>query len=315
MKMLCIFFIFLSSLAKASYETDTVKIRGNQSIAGNKTFTGNINLSALTGNCVLRSDGSDNLTCGGFDIDNSGNLTGVDGIFSGSVNANLILEMVSTTKASKPCPEMTTTQRDALTPVNGSCIYNSTTLSYQFYNGTSWGDIGGGVSATALNNKRVWFYATTDSGQICFDDNDAGVTLLENNQRIEMEDEIVDTDSLYDPTTGRFTITASTVGYYQCCAKVTAQGSAFTAGDNIRIAFGRNATTGTYHRLIDYDEFDGTVTRVVVLNGCEVINMTTAGDYIELRGGMVDGLNGNDNCSGSQINNYLYCMRVDGKDF
>lgn len=312
MKMLCIFFIFLSSLAKASYETDTVKIRGNQSIAGNKTFTGNINLSALTGNCVLRSDGSDNLTCGGFDIDNSGNLTGVDGIFSGSVNANLILEMVSTTKASKPCPEMTTTERDALTPVNGSCIYNSTTLSYQFYNGTSWGDIGGGVSATALNNKNVYFIATSNSGQACFVDYSASPGSVAENTRIEIEDEIVDSHNLYNPAAGRFTVNANTTGYYMCCANIISVGfDAESAGDEGSIKLVKNGTSFT--SILDFDEInDPNSSLEWGFSGCGLVTLTVAGDYVELYGGHTDGTV---NCTGSGSNNQFSCRRFIGSEF
>jgi len=53
--------------------------------------------------------------------------------------SGLAFSLITTTKASKPCPDMTTTQRDALTPkVVGSCVYNTTTVSTEFWNGTSW---------------------------------------------------------------------------------------------------------------------------------------------------------------------------------
>jgi hypothetical protein len=271
MKMLCIFFIFLSSLARASYETDTVKIRGNQSIAGNKTFTGNINLSALTGNCVLRSDGSDNLTCGGFDIDNSGNLTGVDGIFSGSVNANLILEMVSTTKASKPCPEMTTAQRDALTPVNGSCIYNSTTLSYQFYNGTSWGDVGGGVSATQANDSWVAFAARSTNGQNCF---------ATTAQRVEFETEDYDTHNAYDPATGTFTVPS---GVAWCYFNASLLSAAYAAGAG-DVFVTELYINGAASRRFARREVDGTNTVTSDTIGSAVFRAVTGGEAYDIRG-------------------------------
>ena len=56
------------------------------------------------------------------------------------------VNVTSTTKASKPCPAMTETQRNAIvSPLSGSCIYNSTTLKLNVYNGSVWKAAGGGV--------------------------------------------------------------------------------------------------------------------------------------------------------------------------
>lgn len=54
-----------------------------------------------------------------------------------------ILEVVSTTQGLK-FPEMTTAQRDAITPLpaNGNLfIYNLTTKQLEFYNDTTWGAV------------------------------------------------------------------------------------------------------------------------------------------------------------------------------
>lgn len=60
------------------------------------------------------------------------------------------INVASTTKSSKPCPAMTETQRNAIvSPLNGSCIYNTTTLKLNVYNGTIWKAAGGGVDAWA----------------------------------------------------------------------------------------------------------------------------------------------------------------------
>lgn len=45
-------------------------------------------------------------------------------------------------------PTMTTAQRDALTPVNGMVVYNTTTGTIQQYVSGAWGNFGGGVSIT-----------------------------------------------------------------------------------------------------------------------------------------------------------------------
>ena len=63
-----------------------------------------------------------------------------------AIDANLAFDLVTTTKASRPCPSMTEAQRDALTPVDGSCVYNQDTLNFNVYNGTIWTTVGGGIS-------------------------------------------------------------------------------------------------------------------------------------------------------------------------
>lgn len=59
----------------------------------------------------------------------------------------------STTNGSIPCPGMTQTQRDALTPANGECVYNSTSLKLNIYDGSVWKDVGGsgGISLWATS--------------------------------------------------------------------------------------------------------------------------------------------------------------------
>ena len=71
-------------------------------------------------------------------ISDSQLLTNKELTNAGALNANLALEVVSTTKASSPCPSMSEVQRDALTPVTGSCVYNSTTATLNIYQGSAW---------------------------------------------------------------------------------------------------------------------------------------------------------------------------------
>jgi len=57
---------------------------------------------------------------------------------SGIANATSILELSSTTKGFLQ-PRMTTTQRDAIsTPATGLSVYNTTTNTNDYYNGTAW---------------------------------------------------------------------------------------------------------------------------------------------------------------------------------
>jgi hypothetical protein len=54
----------------------------------------------------------------------------------------------STINGSTPCPVMNQTQRDAFTASQGDCVYNSTSLKLNIYDGSIWKDAGGagGVS-------------------------------------------------------------------------------------------------------------------------------------------------------------------------
>lgn len=59
------------------------------------------------------------------------------------VNAEKIV-VSSTSQASMPCPAMTQTQRDATSPVNGECVYNTTSGKLNTYNGSLWIEVGSG---------------------------------------------------------------------------------------------------------------------------------------------------------------------------
>ena len=59
------------------------------------------------------------------------------------------LAMVTTSTASLPCPVMTSTERDALNPVKGDCVFNSTSNALNIYT-TAWGAIGGGGAGTTI---------------------------------------------------------------------------------------------------------------------------------------------------------------------
>ncbi len=67
------------------------------------------------------------------------------------------LVALSTTNGSIPCPGMTQTQRDGLTPANGECVYNSTSLKLNIYDGSVWKDVGGsgGISLWVTSNGYV----------------------------------------------------------------------------------------------------------------------------------------------------------------
>ena len=71
-----------------------------------------------------------NKETGGFRLTNSSDATVLQIVDNGTMTTS------STTAAWRP-PVLTTTQRDALTAVNGDMIFNSTTGKHEGYNG-SW---------------------------------------------------------------------------------------------------------------------------------------------------------------------------------
>ncbi len=80
---------------------------------------------------------------------------------------------------SLPLPNLTTVQRDALTPASGDIIYNTTTNAQEYYNGTSWGSpmlIGGSFIDVTNNDINALggtlnLSKTRAEGQISTNDN------------------------------------------------------------------------------------------------------------------------------------------------
>lgn len=66
------------------------------------------------------------------------------------------LKVVSTTKGSKPCPLMTQVQRDAIaSPLNGQCVYNTTTSKLNVYNGSIWKTADGSINSWATSTAYL----------------------------------------------------------------------------------------------------------------------------------------------------------------
>lgn len=64
-------------------------------------------------------------------------------------------------------PQLTTVQRDALTPTNGQIVYNTDTDTYQYWNGVSWFGIGQDLSTPLvvkidLSSADILAIDTTD---------------------------------------------------------------------------------------------------------------------------------------------------------
>jgi hypothetical protein len=55
-------------------------------------------------------------------------------------------------------PRMTTTERDAITPVNGMIIYNITTNRFERYENDVWESFNGGGGNNFMGKKCAFFW-------------------------------------------------------------------------------------------------------------------------------------------------------------
>lgn len=81
------------------------------------------------------------------------------GIGTNAPYVNAILDITSTTKGVL-LPRLTQAQRTTLTPLlnlaaNGLLIYNTTTLRFNYWNGTQWNDVG--LAGAAGADGTVWY--------------------------------------------------------------------------------------------------------------------------------------------------------------
>jgi hypothetical protein len=88
-----------------------------------------------------------------------------------------ILDLQSTTKGLLP-PRLTQTEIGNITNATpGLMVYNTTTSSFQFYNGSSWNNIPHSGIVTGINNRVPRFSGTWGLGPGMMTDNGAGVSL------------------------------------------------------------------------------------------------------------------------------------------
>ena len=89
-----------------------------------------------------------------------------------TLTGSVSLNMFGTTLASKPWPSMTTTQRDALTTVEGMVVYNTTTMSVETYNGSAWVGFVESISGSGVAEEITFFSGTntlSSSSNFTFD--------------------------------------------------------------------------------------------------------------------------------------------------
>lgn len=144
-KILFLFLLVISSTAFGQIQTidaDCIRIRDGECIDKDELSSLDGADSALQGQIDLKAEDADVV-----------HLTGDESIsddktFTGKIVAS------TTANGNINCPVMTETQRNAIaSPVAGECVYNSTTLTLNVYNGTTWKSAGGGVNKWATSTS------------------------------------------------------------------------------------------------------------------------------------------------------------------
>jgi hypothetical protein len=137
--------------------------------------------------------------------DTNANLVVVDasadavGVGTATPNGATILDVVTTTRAARPAPGMTTAQRDAISsPPAGAIVYNTSNNRLEFYNGTTWGPVGGASTSYALIEHQQ--STGTNGGNV------TGGSWQTN----PLNTEYVDADGIVTLSSNRFTPVAGT---------------------------------------------------------------------------------------------------------
>jgi len=92
--------------------------------------------SSISAGLIVQGNSAGTALEFGQALDTTDSPTFLSALLSGAVN-NVSLDLSSTTGALR-LNRLTTTQRDALTPLQGMSIFNTTTLQIEDYNGTAW---------------------------------------------------------------------------------------------------------------------------------------------------------------------------------
>jgi len=145
-------------------------------------------------------------------VGDTGAITGIESLaVGGALDATSILDVVSTTHGTRPCPTMTEVQRDAIvTPATSLCIFNSDTTKLNIYDGATWASVGGGLDAwvtgtdykigNVVHESNLIYLALTDHTSGTF------ATDLTNNEWIQLSDYSHASSIIYDDTSATETV-------------------------------------------------------------------------------------------------------------
>ncbi len=132
-----------------------------------------------TGFIALRNDGLENTVIrsavGAETYFNAGSV-----VFGGTTADASARVQIDSTSQGVLLPRMTTAQRDAInsgTFATGLTIYNTTTNTLQFYDGTTWQNAGGTAGTTAINDLTDAYHDTTTDFDGDTNDNDDNLAL------------------------------------------------------------------------------------------------------------------------------------------
>ena len=208
------------------------------------------------------------------------------GIGTITPNSSAAFDVTSTTKGLLP-PRMTTVQRDAIvSPTTGLQVYNTTTNTNDYYNGTAWisGSAGAQVTAatdpTFANNSTSsissnWIkgYAQTlATSPVSFRAYQNATTALSNGSHTKVIFQVDDFDATnaYDATTGRWN--PKVAGNYQINWTISYnQGSPARTFSDLRknnVAIGRSTDINSANLLS--------------MGGSSLVYMNGTTDYLEV---------------------------------
>jgi len=180
---------------------------------------------------------------------------------SESTTTDVLVDFISTDMAVR-LPNMTTTQRNAITASQGMTIQNTTDDAEQYYDGTRW---------VGLNPYNLYFQAYDSAGGTTIDATGAAVPLA--------TESFKDSEYTHSTVTNNSRVTVATTGLYEVSYNVTSNDS---ANRHSIVCFVRKngSATAVPSRAYNYGRGSDSVDDATV--HAEILTSLTANDYIEI---------------------------------
>lgn len=179
---------------------------------------------------------------------------------SSAPNTSAILDIKSTSKGIL-IPRMTTAQRTAIeTPAKGLMLFDVTTNSCWFYNGTAWqqlsaGGIGWNLTGNATTNPVANFIGTTDNQPLRFRINNINAGVIDstlNNTAIGFRTLDSITSGIFNTANGYKALTGNAAGSYNTAMGASALRRNTIGSSNAAFGTGalQNNTTGNFNAAV-----------------------------------------------------------------